>query len=67
LWEKDVSPVLRPLPEKVMDIWQYGVTEMLNNAKDHSRGTTISVRIARTAITTEMMIADNGIGSKRLV
>jgi hypothetical protein len=62
VWESDVSPVLQPLPENVMDIWQYGFTEMLNNAKDHSGGTRVSVRIARTAITTEMMIADNGIG-----
>lgn len=35
---------------------------MLNNAKDHSNGAMILVRISKTAITTEMMIADNGIG-----
>ena len=62
LWDKDVSPVLQPLPENVIDIWHYGFTEILNNAKDHSGGTTIYVKIAKTAITTEMMIADNGIG-----
>jgi STAS-like domain of unknown function (DUF4325) len=62
VWDSDVSPVLQPLPENVMDIWQYSFTEMLNNAKDHSGGTRVSIRIARTAITTEMMIADNGIG-----
>jgi hypothetical protein len=62
LWDKDVSPVLQPLPENVIDIWHYGFTEMVNNAKDHSGGTTIYVKIAKTAITTEMMIADNGIG-----
>jgi len=62
LWDQDVSAVLRPLPENVMDIWHYGFTEMLNNAKDHSGGTTIYVRVSKTAITTEMMIADNGIG-----
>ncbi len=62
VWDSDISPVLQPLPENVMDIWQYGCTEMLNNAKDHSGGTMVSVRIARKAITTEMMIADNGIG-----
>ena len=62
LWDKDVSPVLQPLPESVIDIWHYGFTEILNNAKDHSGGTTIYVKIAKTAITTEMMIADNGIG-----
>lgn len=62
LWDRDISAVLQPLPENVMDIWHYGFTEMLNNAKDHSEGTVILVKISKTAVTTEMMIADNGIG-----
>jgi hypothetical protein len=62
VWDQDVSPVLQPLPENVMDIWHYGFTEMLNNAKDHSTGTMILVKVSKTAVTTEMMIADNGIG-----
>ena len=62
LWDNDISSVLQPLPEKVMDIWQYGFTEMLNNAKDHSGGTAVLVKVSKTAISTEMMIADNGVG-----
>jgi STAS-like domain of unknown function (DUF4325) len=62
LWDKDISAVLQPLPENVMDIWHYGFTELLNNAKDHSEGSSIFVRISKTAVTTEMMIADDGIG-----
>ncbi len=62
LWDQDISSVLQPLPENVTDIWHYGFTEMLNNAKDHSGGTKVLVRISKTAVTTEMMIADNGIG-----
>jgi len=62
LWDQDISPVLQPLPENAMDIWHYGFTELLNNAKDHSAGTMILVKISKTAVTTEMMIADNGIG-----
>ena len=62
LWDQDISPVLQPLPENVMDIWHYGFTEMLNNAKDHSSGTMILVKVSKTAVTTELMIADNGIG-----
>jgi STAS-like domain of unknown function (DUF4325) len=62
VWDQDISPVLQPLPGNVMDIWHYGCTEMLNNAKDHSGGTMILVKVAKTAITTEMTIADNGIG-----
>lgn len=67
LWEKDVSSVLQPLPENVMDIWHYGFTEMLNNAKDHSEGSSILVRITKTAVSTEMMIADDGIGIFRKI
>jgi uncharacterized protein DUF4325 len=62
VWDQDISPVLQPLPENVMDIWHYGFTEMLNNAKDHSGGTMILVKVAKTAVTTNVMIADNGIG-----
>jgi hypothetical protein len=62
VWDNDVSPILGTLPENVRDIWHYGFTEMLNNAKDHSGGTLVSIRLSKTAVTTEMMIADNGIG-----
>jgi hypothetical protein len=62
LWDNDISALLQPLPENVMDIWHYGFTEMLNNAKDHSAGTQILVKISKTAVGTDMMIADNGIG-----
>jgi hypothetical protein len=62
LWEKDISPVLQPLPENVMDIWHYGFTEMLNNAVDHSGGTEIMVKISKTAVNSSMLLADNGVG-----
>jgi hypothetical protein len=62
VWDQDPSPLLKPLPQNVVDIWHYGFTEMLNNAKDHSVGTMILVKLSKTAVTTEMMIADNGIG-----
>jgi hypothetical protein len=62
VWDHDVEPILQPLPENVLDIWHYGFTEMLNNAKDHSDGTMIGVRVSKTAVNTEIQIADNGIG-----
>jgi|SRR5579864_1517646 len=62
LWDKDISLVLQPLPENVMDIWHYGFTEMLNNAKDHAAATSIAVRIIKTAVNTRMTISDDGIG-----
>lgn len=62
LWDKDVAPTLGKLSQNVMDIWHYGFTEMLNNAKDHSEGTEIIVAITKTAIATTMQISDNGVG-----
>lgn len=62
VWREDVGPALGSLPENVRDIWAYGFTEMLNNARDHSAGSTVFVSLQRTAVTTEMSIADNGVG-----
>ena len=62
IWRKDVAPSLSDFSENIMDIWQYGFTEMLNNAIDHSGGTLIYVRLRKTAAGTEIVISDNGIG-----
>lgn len=67
VWRNDVSFVLGPQPENVLGLWQYGFTEMFNNAKDHSSGTVITVVIKRTAATTEMLLIDNGIGIFRKI
>lgn len=62
IWLDDVRPCLGDLPDNVLDIWQYGITEMVNNAKDHSDGNKLSIRISRNANETTVFIADNGIG-----
>ena len=66
-WRTDVEPVFGRLPENVRDIWSYGFSEMYNNARDHSDGTTISVWITKTAVTTQMIVRDNGIGIFRKI
>ena len=67
VWRNDVAPILGDMPENVKDIWQYGFTEMFNNAIDHSNGSSIIVQIVKTAATTEMMIIDNGVGIFRKI
>lgn len=62
VWRGDVRPVLGQVPDNVVDIWHYGFTEMFNNAIDHSDGTQIVIRIRKTAVTTEMLVSDDGIG-----
>lgn len=62
IWLDEVKPCLGDLPDNVIEIWQYGITEMVNNAKDHSDGDTLTIRISRNAIDTTVTISDNGIG-----
>src|SRR5579864_9038705 len=57
VWRDDVEGVIGKLPENAKHIWNYGFTEMFNNARDHSGGATIFVAIKKTAVSTEMLIA----------
>ena len=67
VWRNDIDSVLGKLPDNVRDIWDFGFTEMFNNARDHSSGSSIHVAINRTAVTTEMMIMDDGVGIFRKI
>jgi hypothetical protein len=62
VWATDIKPILGPQPENVTDIWQYGFTEMFNNAKDHAGSGTIIVAIEKTAMVSEIFIIDFGVG-----
>jgi anti-sigma regulatory factor (Ser/Thr protein kinase) len=67
IWSHEIKPVFGLQPENVTDIWQYGFTEMFNNAKDHSGSPTILVSISRTAMLSEMIILDKGVGIFRKI
>lgn len=62
VWREVCSPVVKDLPTNVRDIWHYGMTEMINNAIDHSGGKNVSVGIRRTALHTEGWVFDDGEG-----
>lgn len=62
VWDSDIKPLVSDLPDNVKDIWVYGFTEMLNNAIDHSSGSTVMIQVERTAIDTEIIIIDDGEG-----
>ncbi|MFC0396895.1 STAS-like domain-containing protein [Paraburkholderia rhizosphaerae] len=62
VWNEVVKPLIEPLPANVMNIWHHGFTEIFNNAIDHSSGTAILVKVTQTAVSTEMMISDDGVG-----
>ena len=67
LWRESVSDLFKDIPDNVYRIWNYGFSEMVNNAIDHSGGTTLTIRFEKTAATTNMLIIDNGIGIFRKI
>ena len=66
-WRQEVAPLLTGLRENVFKIWQYGFTEMVNNAIDHSGGTKVTVTVETTAATTTVWITDDGVGIFRKI
>lgn len=62
VWLENLAPILADLPETVRDMWHYGVTEMVNNAIDHSEGTVLKIYFARSALDVEVWINDDGEG-----
>lgn len=62
VWRTDIAPRLGNLPKNVLDIWHYGFTEMLNNAIDHSSGTSVTISIEKTPSKIVMSLTDDGEG-----
>jgi anti-sigma regulatory factor (Ser/Thr protein kinase) len=62
VWVETFSTSLLDLPENVRDIWRYSITEMVNNAIDHSGSTSITVGLQRDALNTAAYVADEGEG-----
>jgi uncharacterized protein DUF4325 len=62
IWRSDIRPLLGDVPDNVRTIWQHGFTEIMNNAIEHSAGHGVGVSVDKTAITTQMMISDDGEG-----
>ncbi|MFT3757755.1 STAS-like domain-containing protein [Thauera sp.] len=62
LWMSDIAPLVSDLQANVVDIWRYGITEMVNNAIDHSEGRQVIVSVERTALHTAMQVSDDGEG-----
>lgn len=62
VWKSLCYPVVADLPENVVSVWQYGLTEMINNAIDHSGSDVVSVSMVRNALYTQAWVADSGEG-----
>ncbi|MDO8812511.1 MAG: DUF4325 domain-containing protein [Gallionella sp.] len=62
VWSEAIAPAVRDLPANVRDIWHYAVTEMVNNAIDHSGSERVTVEMLRDALNTTVYVADEGEG-----
>jgi DNA-binding IclR family transcriptional regulator len=47
VWREAIAPSLQDLPGNVRDIWQYAVTEIVNNAIDYSGSEQVMVVLLR--------------------
>lgn len=62
VWRQDVLPLLRGLPENVLYIAEYGLTEMVNNAIDHSDADHLLVMVGQDEENVYLGVVDNGVG-----
>lgn len=62
IWRENIRTHLESLSANVLQICQYGFTEIVNNAIDHSEGKELFLYLKRTYKTIEINIMDNGVG-----
>lgn len=67
VWFEQLLPLVHDLPRNLIDIAHHGVTEMVNNAVDHSDAGTVLVRMDRRDDRLWFEIADDGIGIFRKI
>lgn len=62
IWREQIRPLMDDVKPNIIDLFQYGFTEMLNNVLDHSRSPDVVVSYARTYTTIAVDIMDHGVG-----
>lgn len=67
VWTEHIQPLLRGLPQNIVDIAQHGVTEMVNNAIDHSEAGQVAVRVDLRDGHLAIAVVDDGIGIFRKI
>lgn len=60
-WSRDFAPVLQ-LPRPLLRMVQHSFTELLNNAIDHSDGSSVTVSLRQTPSQVQLLVSDDGRG-----
>ena len=61
-YDKYLYPLIATLPANAEHIWNYGISEMVNNVIDHSGAGELCMIIVQNYLSTSVMLIDNGIG-----
>lgn len=67
LWSEHYRFLQKTVPPNIYAICEYGFTEMVNNAKDHSEGTTVIIESKQENDRLKFLIMDDGIGIFRKI
>ena len=62
VWRNDILPLMTGQNENILRICEFGFSEILNNAIDHSEGKTVTVKIELFPDQVAVLIRDDGIG-----
>lgn len=62
IWLHIIRPILINIPDNVLQICEYGLSEMINNVIDHSEGNLMEVKIKKDAIRVHFTVQDDGVG-----
>lgn len=62
VWREDILPLIRDVQKNVLEIVEYGLTEMVNNAIDHSDSRRVYVMLRRPPDKVALLVVDNGVG-----
>lgn len=60
-WSQDFSPFFN-LPHEVLRMTQHAFCELLNNAIDHSEGSSVTVSLRQTPSQVQLLVSDDGRG-----
>lgn len=67
VWREYVRPLLEGVQTNVLEICEYGISEMVNNVRDHSQGDELDITISYKPDQIMFIVRDDGIGIFRKI
>jgi hypothetical protein len=62
IWREKIRPLMKDVKPNIIDVFQYGFTEMLNNVLDHSGSPTAYIEYDQNYLRINLVVYDKGIG-----